>query len=134
MKTRTLHAETGFILCPNTSISDTLKKFGTSGSDTAALLALTEDKEKSVWLEEIISQVEDQWISLAKLAKIMENIGTSLDGITCRMKNQIKIKIEKQILVKIRGEKSETRELEGKTENRKPLGANLEVLPNPPCL
>ncbi|NWR61874.1 TPRKB protein, partial [Bucorvus abyssinicus] len=100
MKTRTLYAEIIFSLSPTNNISDAFKKFGISDSDTAVLLVLVVNREETVNLKDIASQVEGQQVSLDELPQLTdtakvkkmykvtpqeEKIGTLLDSVVCRM-------------------------------------------------
>ncbi|XP_067860901.1 EKC/KEOPS complex subunit TPRKB [Heptranchias perlo] len=100
MKTRGLYSEIIFNLSPTNNISDAFKKFGISDSDCAVLVVLVDDGGKKSNLEDIISQVEGQQISvqdiptIADVAKVKklykvspaeEKVGQLLDAIICRM-------------------------------------------------
>uniref|UniRef100_A0A2D4G5Q7 EKC/KEOPS complex subunit TPRKB n=1 Tax=Micrurus corallinus TaxID=54390 RepID=A0A2D4G5Q7_MICCO len=72
MKTRTLNAEIIFNLSPNNNITDAFKKFGISDSDSAVLIVLIQHEEKTVNLNDVISQVDGQQVSIADLSKISD--------------------------------------------------------------
>ncbi|XP_055508926.1 EKC/KEOPS complex subunit TPRKB [Leucoraja erinacea] len=100
MKTRSLYSEIIFNLSPTNNISDAFRKFGISDGDSSVLIVLVDDGEKKSKLEDIISQVKGQQISVqdistkadvAKIKKVYkvtpaeENVGDLLDAIICRM-------------------------------------------------
>ncbi|XP_069765613.1 EKC/KEOPS complex subunit TPRKB [Narcine bancroftii] len=100
MKTRSLYSEIIFNLSPTNNISDAFRKFGISHDDSTLLIVLVDDGAKHSKLEDIISQVNGQQISVQDISKIAdvakikklykitpveEKVGHLLDAIICRM-------------------------------------------------
>nr|XP_023685965.1 EKC/KEOPS complex subunit TPRKB isoform X1 [Paramormyrops kingsleyae] len=100
MKTRSLYSEVIFNLCPTNNISEAFKKFGTSDSDSAVLIALIHTEEDSHNIDAICAKVDGQQIPVEHLATISdipkvkkvykvtpaeEACGSLLDAVVCRM-------------------------------------------------